>query len=160
MCPPLLYCMSISSDITSPWYFNTPEARSMSSRSLLLWSHVLAEVLWQVCPRAMSWAHHCSPKWNKATSAPLCVLSVFSSRSSVLQTEGPQSWPVDWLVFDRGGQEGESPQNRRRGVYCLTNVSPPLSSGYLLWSSSSLSQLGNGWPILYSSLESSMLCSW
>lgn len=55
-----------------------------------------------------------------------------------------------------GGQEGESPQK----LGCLSDVSPPLYSGYLLWSSSSLSQLGSGWPILYSSLESSMLCSW
>lgn len=57
----------------------------------------------------------------------------------------------DWQGWTRGrvpSKAGVSESNR-----CV-------SSRYLLWSSSSLSQLGRGWPILYSSLESSMLCSW
>ncbi len=166
MCPP--FCMSICSDIMSSWYFNTPDISRISFGSLPLWSHVQANDCSGCTPGHMSWAHHCSPKRNRATSAPKGIflyLSVLSSRSSVLQTEGPQShWrrldqPL-WPVAYRSGQEGESPQEQKEGCPSLTSVSPPPSSGYLLWSISSLSQLGSGWLILYSSLESSMLCSW
>lgn len=143
---------------------STHQSSRMSFGSLPLWSRVSSQDLWQVYPKAISWAHHCSPKWNRATKPIFFNLSVLSSRSSVLWTEGPQScWrrpDRPWPAADRGGQEGESPQEQKEGCPSLTSVSPPPSSGYLLWSSSSLSQLGNGWPILYSSLESSMLCSW
>lgn len=164
--PRLPYCMSICSDATSPWYFNTPENLNVFWKPPVV-IPCSSQDLWQVYPKAISWAHHCSPKRNRATSAskPIFLnLSVLSSRSSVLWTEGPQSrWrrlDRPWPAADRGGQEGESPQEQKEGCPSLTSVSPPPSSGYLLWSSSSLSQLGNGWPILYSSLESSMLCSW